>query len=814
MNKKNIIPFIIIAVLLIGCRPPIPTNDPPEITSLSAGSSTVPAGTTVTITAQASDPEGDALTYSWTKDGGTLSDSNTNSVDWTAPDTEGTYVITVKVDDGFNSQVSQSITLSVGSPEINVTQGGTNYLHNDSTYAFPSQAIDSQSSEVRFLIANSGSGTLDLTGDPLVSVTGSHSSQFIVTQQPSQDTVVSNGNIFFYVAFAPTGVTGTRTATLQIENSDANESPYSIVLTGEATESGEGTTEPEINIKMDDTDYASGSSVDFGDVSVDTDQNLTFTIENNGDAPLTLSGSPLAVLGGSDSSHFTVTQPSSATVAASGTTTFSISFSPTTTGSKTATVQLTSNDADEGIYTINLTGNGTEAGGSVTAEGLDLSFGSTVVGTSDTVDITVTALDGSGEIATAFTGTVALSSSDTNVSLSPDSIAITAGGTATASVSVSYDGLSGDVANPEITASFTGLTSQGETITVYEGTVVSESEISAAGGFTTLAGLYVLPPRETTDVITVPGQISVGAGTTLLILEGNTLLITGNYPIDVQGKLDIRGTDEKRVKIIFDTINTESIVVNGGDLNMNGAYLMNDKESLLYLGGSTSSMPAGDVTITNSRFRLGGDNDVAIDIKYLSDYKTYEISHNIFEWTDHAPRNALLVRSSNDSSGITFNYTYNTIIARDDGSTFAINITDSDVLSTYNIERNLIASGATHGFNYMYGLVGTTTLNIKNNFAKYQWAPSGGSADPTVETENVYETTSTTGTGDNFGATWNAATVFENYTTGDFRLKLTSPFPTASQIGGLTVMEGCLTKGSDNEVGAYGNGGYPPLPTE
>lgn len=103
----------------------------------------MPAGTTVTITAQASDPEGDALTYSWTKDGGTLSDSNTNSVDWTAPDTEGTYVITVKVDDGFNSQVSQSITLSVGSPEINVTQGGINYLHNDSTYAFPSQAIDS-----------------------------------------------------------------------------------------------------------------------------------------------------------------------------------------------------------------------------------------------------------------------------------------------------------------------------------------------------------------------------------------------------------------------------------------------------------------------------------------------------------------------------------------------------------------------------------------------------------------------------------------------------------------------------------------------
>jgi len=119
---------------------------------------------------------------------------------------------------------------------------------------------------------------------------------------------------------------------------------------------------PEINIKQDTTNIASGGTYDFGNIMVnETSGDSTFTLENTGGATLILSGTEgnLIVLGGTDVDQFSITQTDIPLAFISeGSKTFTVKFSPTSTGEKTANLTIISNDENEGTYTINLRGTG------------------------------------------------------------------------------------------------------------------------------------------------------------------------------------------------------------------------------------------------------------------------------------------------------------------------------------------------------------------------------------------------------------------------------------------------------------------------
>ena len=94
---------------------PTPTpsgNQPPKITSLTPEVTTLIPQERTKITCDASDPNGDELTYTWTADGGIIS-STENIANWTAPDFAGEFVIGVTVDDGEGGTVAKSLTLTV-----------------------------------------------------------------------------------------------------------------------------------------------------------------------------------------------------------------------------------------------------------------------------------------------------------------------------------------------------------------------------------------------------------------------------------------------------------------------------------------------------------------------------------------------------------------------------------------------------------------------------------------------------------------------------------------------------------------------------
>jgi hypothetical protein len=113
MSKSTGIKLVVASLLILallaggGCF-----NKAPTITSLNPSANSVGRGESCTISCVASDPDGDAITYSWSATAGSISGTG-SSVTWTAPGTIGNYSITVSVSDGKAAAVSESCNIQV-----------------------------------------------------------------------------------------------------------------------------------------------------------------------------------------------------------------------------------------------------------------------------------------------------------------------------------------------------------------------------------------------------------------------------------------------------------------------------------------------------------------------------------------------------------------------------------------------------------------------------------------------------------------------------------------------------------------------------
>ena len=97
--------------------PPAPVNRPPTVDA-RCEPCTVEVGRTATVTADASDPDGDALTYKWSVPAGTITNPTARQTPWTAPMQEGPVQFTVTVSDGKGGTASDNVTIQVIRPAI------------------------------------------------------------------------------------------------------------------------------------------------------------------------------------------------------------------------------------------------------------------------------------------------------------------------------------------------------------------------------------------------------------------------------------------------------------------------------------------------------------------------------------------------------------------------------------------------------------------------------------------------------------------------------------------------------------------------
>jgi len=115
MNKKGflvIVGIVAAAVLLSILFYMMLANHRPAITSLAAEAERVLPRGNCQIVCNATDPDGDELSYNWSADGGEIHGEGA-TVTWTAPRSAGSYNITVTVIDGRAGEVIDYVTIIV-----------------------------------------------------------------------------------------------------------------------------------------------------------------------------------------------------------------------------------------------------------------------------------------------------------------------------------------------------------------------------------------------------------------------------------------------------------------------------------------------------------------------------------------------------------------------------------------------------------------------------------------------------------------------------------------------------------------------------
>jgi len=231
--------------------------------------------------------------------------------------------------------------------EISVTIEGSN-IASGGTRDFGDVRYDGDggnaSSYTVFTISNIGNVSLSLS---LPSLSGTNPTYFEMDVSGFSTDLGAGASTSFQVRFDPLG-RGSSSAVITINNGDANENPYTINLTGKGCA-------PEIELLQGATVILDGGLYAPADiVYVGGTATTTFTIKNNGDDVLHLTGSPPVTLSGD--SEFTVSAQPSATVNPGASTTFGVSFRSTwTDGTLEAITQINNDDPDGSESTYDLT---------------------------------------------------------------------------------------------------------------------------------------------------------------------------------------------------------------------------------------------------------------------------------------------------------------------------------------------------------------------------------------------------------------------------------------------------------------------------
>jgi len=245
-------------------------------------------------------------------------------------------------------------------------------------------AVGSASPVITFNVANSGgtvSGALNTT------LTGANLDQFTITDNKCVVPLASLGVCSIQVVFSPTSA-GTKAAGITVTDATVGSTPAATVLTGTALAAPTAVV----------TGAATLGSVAVGKAGTAS----TFTITNSGGATtgaLSLSADDpeFAIGGGTCSGQ---------TLAAAKTCTFTVTFSPTSVGDKSAVLSVSAGATVLGTFQIGGTGTIPPTGAALGMTPPQLDFGTIGVGTvSATQTFTVTNTGGTATGALSVTNT-------------------------------------------------------------------------------------------------------------------------------------------------------------------------------------------------------------------------------------------------------------------------------------------------------------------------------------------------------------------------------------------------------------------------
>ena len=227
-----------------------------------------------------------------------------------------------------------------GSLNIGSSQNNTFVLRNDGTGGS----------------ANSRRITFD---NPSVVISGVDAAQFSIISGPnSGNTLAGSGAIFspdLVIRFTPAAPVGVKNARVTVRyTNNAGILTYVYDIRGNAM------SQPEMDIQGNGYSIVDGDVTpsipdftDFGTTSVGSNVAKTYYIYNTGVIALNLGA---ITFSGPNAADFSITSLPAVSIAPGGNTTFVITFSPLTNGTKTATFSIVNDDSNENPYNFNIQG--------------------------------------------------------------------------------------------------------------------------------------------------------------------------------------------------------------------------------------------------------------------------------------------------------------------------------------------------------------------------------------------------------------------------------------------------------------------------
>lgn len=234
----------------------------------------------------------------------------------------------------FSSPLLQSFTSRIP-PAADLDAAHLNTLEPDINPSFPSLAFGNQdidlgaTAALTVTISNFGTSVLNISS---LAIAATDSSQFAITSDTAEAVLNPGESRIVMVTFNPTSL-GPKAASLRVISNDPDESTLDVLLTGTGTDQ-------EIDFSVASVNYTTQV---FDSSSPET---LPFVISNIGTANLGL-GAPLLV--GPNAGEFQITSDTGQALLIPGATrTLQIKFTPTSIGTKNASIRVISNDTDEG----------------------------------------------------------------------------------------------------------------------------------------------------------------------------------------------------------------------------------------------------------------------------------------------------------------------------------------------------------------------------------------------------------------------------------------------------------------------------------
>src|SRR5258705_2498575 len=229
---------------------------------------------------------------------------------------------------------------------------------NPTNLSFGNQSVGTTSGAKGIQLKNTGNSTLTISS---IAISGTNAADFAQTNN-CPGSLAPGAQCNINVSFSPTDF-GTRTASLTISD-DALNAPQTVGLTGSGTSAS--TTKATL----------SPNKILFGNQQIgSTSAAQTTTLQNTGHSTLVITNTAIA---GPNPGDFAQTNNCGTSVATGASCTFTVTFTPTASGNRSATLNIFDNAGGSPQH-VSLAGTG--IGPMATLNPTNLSFGNQNVGT-------------------------------------------------------------------------------------------------------------------------------------------------------------------------------------------------------------------------------------------------------------------------------------------------------------------------------------------------------------------------------------------------------------------------------------------------